>query len=420
MSEPESAADGTRECPPRSHSTAGAGPSLSTTVPTRLGRFEVRAVLGEGAFGRVYLAFDPQIERQVAIKVPHRAGLTPALRERFLREGRATAKIHHPNVCPVYEVGTDGDLPYIVMHFVVGGTLAGLLDRREELLSPRHALVIARKLALGMAEAHARGVIHRDLKPANVLFDKASREVLITDFGLARIGSVGDRTATGAVFGTPSYMAPEQARGKQDEVGPLSDVYSLGIILYRMLTGEVPFRGSAYQVVAQHVVADPLPPSKVNPALDPKLDALVLKAMAKKPTDRYSSAEAFAIVIADYLRGGAPRDSVKGLAPLDLDDDPEAAPATSPPVTAPAATADRLRPAQPKPLPAAKPGSPPPESQPGGRNNPLPLPDPEVFDLPPARHPRRIKPWVLLVGSNLLVAAITLGAALSWGGAHGP
>jgi serine/threonine-protein kinase len=259
-------------------------------------------VLGEGAFGRVYLALDTELGRQVAIKVPHRDGLTPEFRERFLREARATATIHHANVCPVFDVGTDGDLPYIVMHYVVGTTLASLLDRRHTPLPERHALAIARKLALGMAAAHAKGVVHRDLKPANILYESATREVLITDFGLAILDNESRMTADGAVFGTPAYMSPEQARGRVGEVGPLSDVYALGVILYRMLTGRVPFTGSVFEVMVQHAETPPPRPSALHPGVDPRLDAICLKAMAKNPVDRFPSARALADVLGEHLR----------------------------------------------------------------------------------------------------------------------
>jgi serine/threonine protein kinase len=269
--------------------------------PGRIGRFEVRAVLGSGAFGQVYRGFDPGLRRDVAIKVPHRERLTPQFRERFLREARATATIHHPNVCPVHEVGADGELPFIVMHFVPGPTLAGLLERRGSPFPPRQAALVVRKLALGVAAAHDKGVIHRDLKPQNVLWDEASREVLVTDFGLARIGDT-EMTAEGITLGTPAYMAPEQARGRQTEVGPLSDVYSLGVILYRVVTGVLPFQGSTLEVMAQAQFAEPLPPSAVRPGLDPQLDAICLKAMAKKPGDRFASARELAAVLTSYLR----------------------------------------------------------------------------------------------------------------------
>jgi TPR repeat protein/serine/threonine protein kinase len=272
-------------------------------VPARVGRYVVRAVLGEGAFGRVYHAFDPQLHRDVAVKVPHPGALTPGLRERFLREARATATVRHPNVCPIHDVGTDGDLPYLVMHFIPGGTLAGLLARRPAPFPPATAAAVVRKLALGVAAAHAKGVLHRDLKPANVLWDAANREVLVTDFGLARVGGEAPLSRTGDILGTPAYMSPEQGRGRPDEVGPPTDVYSLGVILYRLLTGAVPFQGSVMEVLAQAQFNDPAPPSAVRPGLDPAIDAICLKAMARKPADRYASANEFAGALADYLRG---------------------------------------------------------------------------------------------------------------------
>src|SRR5579883_488749 len=274
----------------------GSGQSLS-----RIGRFEVRKLLGEGAFARVYLGFDPELEREVAIKVPKVDDLTPEFRDTFLRENRLAAIIHHPNICPIYDVGTDGGLPYIVMR-MVPGTLAGLLRRLAAPLPPRNAVAITRKLALGLMAAHAQKVIHRDLKPANVLYDEANREVLIADFGLARFADQASEASNGVPKGTPAYMAPEQARGQAAMVGPLSDVYALGVILYEMLAGRVPFTGGVWEVMRDHCETPPVPPSTVRPGLDPQVDALVLKALAKHPADRYSSAKAFATALADYLR----------------------------------------------------------------------------------------------------------------------
>ena len=306
MPDPSPNDDGTRAMPPQSGSgpkPPHSGTPTESAVPLRIGRFEVRALLGEGAFGRVFLAFDAELERQVAIKVPKPEGFTPDMRERFIREARATAKIRHPNVCPVYEVGAEGELPYIVMHYQAGTTLAAHLDKWK-VLPPLHAVALAQKLALAVAAAHDERVIHRDLKPQNVLFDPTRQLVLITDFGLARIGGQATATAAGAVFGTPLYMSPEQARGEVDSVGPLSDVYSLGIILYRMLTGSVPFDGGVYEVLIQHNEKQPVPPSVARRGLDPRLDALVLKALAKQPADRYPSAKAFADALGEYTRSG--------------------------------------------------------------------------------------------------------------------
>ncbi len=244
----------------------------------------------------MYRGYDPVLTREVAIKVPLRAGLSPDVRERFLREARAAATIHHPNVCPIHDVGTDGELPFIVMHFVAGGTLAGLLARRNALL-PQHHAAIARKLALGVTAAHQVGVVHRDLKPQNVFWDDVRRQVLITDFGLARVTGDAVVTPERQVFGTLAYMSPEQAAGRNDEVGPHSDVYTLGVILYEMLTGRQPFRGTAYELLWK--VAQELPPPAS--ALRPDLDLLAEAGRTHRAATALTATAVIAGVVSAYF-----------------------------------------------------------------------------------------------------------------------
>jgi len=260
------------------------------------------ALLGEGGFGRVYRGIDPGLNREVAIKVPLRLGLTTETRERFLREAHTSANIHHPNVCPIYDVGIYADLPYLVMRFVPGGTLAELLARRKTRLPARFAAAIARKLALGVAAAHEIGVVHRDLKPQNVLWDAVRKQVLITDFGLARFEGGSVQTPDGQVVGTPAYMAPEQATGENSQVGPLADVYSLGVIMYELLAARPPYQGTVFEVLWKVTQEPPLPPSTFHPGLDTRLESICLQAMARSPMDRFGSAAALADALGAYLK----------------------------------------------------------------------------------------------------------------------
>ncbi len=278
-------------------------PPGEVPVPARIGRFIVTGVLGAGAFGRVYRATDPRLGRDVAIKVPLAAAID---RERFLREARAAAGLHHPNVCPVHEVGEDGGRPFIVMGFVPGQTLAGVLKARTEPLAPKQAAIIARKLALALDAAHRKGIVHRDLKPANVMFDRERRDVVVTDFGLARAPRAGDAEATrdGVLMGTPAYMSPEQARGDTRAVGPASDQFALGVMLYEMLTGRRPFTGTVPEVLGKILHVDPEPPTKLRPDLDPALAAVCLKALAKDPAGRYGSMRQLAEALAPFAGDG--------------------------------------------------------------------------------------------------------------------
>lgn len=279
-------------------------PEAAELNTRRIGHFEIISLLGQGAFGAVYHAKDPLLEREVAIKVPHASRIaTPELRQRFLREARAAAGLRHPNICPVYEIGEENDAPYIVMAFIKGQELSAVLKRRGH-FTDRKAAILVRRIALGLEFAHQQGIVHRDLKPDNIMIDRERKEPVIMDFGLARRDS-GDEsklTQEGQLMGTPVYMPPEQARGDIAQIGPASDIYSLGIILYELLAGCRPYGGSLAEVLSKVLTADAAPPSSHRPDISTQLEAICLKAIEHDVENRYASMLELADDLAEFLK----------------------------------------------------------------------------------------------------------------------
>jgi serine/threonine protein kinase len=272
----------------------------SRVIPTKIGRFVIRSLIGQGGFGQVYLAIDPEMDREVAIKIPLGDQIsTPEKLDRFLREARAAGGIHHPNVCPVYEIGQCEFGPYLVMPFIAGKSLKSILERRAQPLSVEQAVSLIRRIAAGLQAAHVRGIVHRDLKPDNILFDRERKEPLITDFGLARMTEVGrlHETQDGKILGTPSYMSPEQVLGEQTKIGVHTDIYSLGVLFFELLTSRSPFQGSAMQVMGMHLQANRPIPSEFRLDHDNRMDSVILKAMAREVSDRFKSIDEFLIAV---------------------------------------------------------------------------------------------------------------------------
>jgi WD40 repeat protein len=284
---------------------------------THLGRFQLRRELGQGAFGIVWLAHDPQLRRDVALKVPRLEALvSPAARERFLREARAAAGLDHPNVVPVFEAGEIGSVCYIASAYCPGSTLAHWLKQRSDPVPALEAALLVATLAEAVEHAHRRGVIHRDLKPANILLEPLAEGTgtglgyvpRITDFGLAKLQEEGEggQTQSGAIVGTPAYMAPEQAIGQSREVGPAADVYALGAILYELLTGRPPFLAeTVLDILVQVRAGDPVSPGQLRGKLPRDLETICLKCLHKEAGKRYSSAQALAEDLRRFL-GGEP------------------------------------------------------------------------------------------------------------------
>ncbi len=294
--------DGASPADARDGETLLSNPAAESELPEVLGRYQIVKLIGRGGMGVVYLARDTELERQVALKVPHSSITRDVnLLQRFQREARAAAKLDHPNICSVYDVGQIEGTHYLAMAYVEGRSLSKLIKDQHPL--PQVAVAdLVHRLASAMQEAHTAGIVHRDLKPDNVMVNQR-HEPVIMDFGLARREGSPDAklTAEGAVMGSPAYMSPEQVAGQSDRIGPATDIYALGVILYELLTGRLPFEGSIGEVMGKISTQPPLSPSQYRPDIDSGLEEICLKAFSKNVEDRFTSMGELAGAISDFL-----------------------------------------------------------------------------------------------------------------------
>lgn len=268
------------------------------TLPRRIGRYRIDSLLGEGGFGYVYRGFDEYLDRAVAVKVP-RITLDAEARniESYLKEARTLARLKHPRIVPVYDVGCPDDGPcFVVSELLEGGDLAQRM--RESPLQDNESADLIRQVAEALSAAHEQELVHRDIKPANILLDRNGTPHL-ADFGLAFY--LRDRVRHNEFVGTPQYMSPEQAAGSPDCVDRRSDIYSLGVVLYELLTGQTPFSGSTWEILDQIQNANVVAPRSIRESIPEELESVCLKALSRRPDDRYQTATEFAVALEEAV-----------------------------------------------------------------------------------------------------------------------
>jgi len=294
------------ETPDLSSSSGATAPASSKPLPSgvqpeRLGRYALEREIGRGAMGTVYLGRDTAINRQVAIKaIPLASEFSDTelieARARFFREAETAGRLNHPNIVTIYDVGEERGLAYIAMEYLKGHHLSDYA-RSNNLLEPRKVLDLTGRTAAALGFAHKQQVVHRDIKPANLMFDTASDVLKITDFGIARLSGAGS-TRTGIVLGTPSFMSPEQLEGRT--VTGHSDLFSLGVSMFQLLTGQLPFTADSMTGLMQQIAEAPHPPLRAfRPDLPECVESVIDRALAKNPEDRYDSGAQMAAALDD-------------------------------------------------------------------------------------------------------------------------
>src|SRR3954447_11030236 len=303
---------------------------METSKPVeKVSRYEITGELGKGAMGRVYKAVDPTIGRTVALKTMRLDvhGLdTDEMLRRFKNEARLAGVLNHGNIVTIYDAGEEDGLFYIAMEYIEGVTLHSVLNQRKT-LPPEDIINISKQVCAGLDHAHHHGVIHRDVKPANVMLEPDGT-AKIMDFGIAKSGG-GGVTSTGQVLGTPNYMAPEQVRGHV--LDGRTDLFSFGVMLYEMTTGEKPFAGTNVTTIIYKIIHEaPVPPRELDVTIHPGLDKVIMKALAKKPEERYQTGAELARDLQNYKSLGANTDSTQEIPSSSFPAATGAAPAAAP------------------------------------------------------------------------------------------